>query len=89
LKTRVFSLAPNPQPGGPGPCIYVPQWQGGSVIPQGTGFPLHRLLGLAGLRWRYPDRPLHGVFLRLISLQCMIISYNIRIVLPSSFVFIQ
>jgi hypothetical protein len=28
-----------PQPGGPGPCIYIPQEQGGPVIPPGTGFP--------------------------------------------------
>jgi hypothetical protein len=26
-----------PQPGGPGPCIYIPQEQGGPVIPPGTG----------------------------------------------------
>jgi hypothetical protein len=29
----------NPQPGGPGPCIYIPQEQGGPVIPPGTVFP--------------------------------------------------
>jgi hypothetical protein len=29
-----------PQPGGPGPCIYIPQEQGGQVIPPGTGYPL-------------------------------------------------
>jgi hypothetical protein len=28
-----------PQPGGPGPCIYIPQKQGGPVISPGTGFP--------------------------------------------------
>jgi hypothetical protein len=27
-----------PQPGGPGPRIYIPQKQGGPVIPPGTGF---------------------------------------------------
>jgi hypothetical protein len=27
------------QPGGPGPHIYIPQEQGGPVIPPGTGFP--------------------------------------------------
>jgi hypothetical protein len=26
-----------PQPGGPGPCIYIPQEQGGPIIPPGTG----------------------------------------------------
>jgi hypothetical protein len=37
-----------PQPGGPGSRIYVPQEQGGPVIRSGTGFPLCRLLRLAG-----------------------------------------
>jgi hypothetical protein len=41
------------QPGGPGPSIYV----GGPVMPPDTGFPFHRLLRLAGLRWRYSDPP--------------------------------
>jgi hypothetical protein len=39
------------QPGGPGSLIYIPQEQGGPVIPPGTGFPFYRLLRLAGLRW--------------------------------------
>jgi hypothetical protein len=46
-----------PQPGGPGSCIYIPQEQGGPVIPPGTGFLLLRLLRLAGLRWRYSNPP--------------------------------
>jgi hypothetical protein len=29
-----------PQLGGPGPCIYIPQEQGGEIIPLGTGFPV-------------------------------------------------
>jgi hypothetical protein len=29
----------DPQPGGPGPRIYIPQEQGDPVIPPGTGFP--------------------------------------------------
>jgi hypothetical protein len=33
-----------PQPGGPGPCIYIPQEQGDPVIPPGTGFRFCRLL---------------------------------------------
>jgi hypothetical protein len=39
-----------PQLGGPGPCIYsyIPQEQGGPVIPPGTEFPFRRLLRLAG-----------------------------------------
>jgi hypothetical protein len=44
-----------PKLGGPGPCIYIPQEQGGPVIPPVTGFPLRRLLRLAGLRWRYSN----------------------------------
>jgi hypothetical protein len=42
-----------PHPGGLGPRIYIPQEWGGPVIPPGTGFPFHRLLRLAGQRWRY------------------------------------
>jgi hypothetical protein len=54
-----------PQPGGPGPRIYIPQEQGGQVIPPGTGFPFHRLLRLAGLRWRCSTLPPHGIWLQL------------------------
>jgi hypothetical protein len=36
-----------PQPGGPGSSIYIPQEQGGLVIPPGNGFLLRRLLRLA------------------------------------------
>jgi hypothetical protein len=32
------------QPGGPNPRIYIPQEQGGPVIPPGTWFPFRRLL---------------------------------------------
>jgi hypothetical protein len=46
-----------PQPGGPGPRIYIPQEQGGPVIPPGTGLSFRRLLRLAGLRWRYSNPP--------------------------------
>jgi hypothetical protein len=49
-----------PQPGEPGPRIYIPQEQGGPVIPPGTGFPFRRLLRLAGQRWRYSHPPPHG-----------------------------
>jgi hypothetical protein len=49
------------QPVGPGPHIYIPQEQGGPFIPPGTGFPFHRLLRLAGLRWRYSTPPPHGI----------------------------
>jgi hypothetical protein len=50
-----------PQPGGPGPRIYISQEQGGPVTSPGTGFPFRRLLRLAGLRWRYSNLPPHGV----------------------------
>jgi hypothetical protein len=50
LRTRNQTLLSHlrlPQPGGPGSRIYIPQEQGGPVIPPGTGFPLRRLLRLA------------------------------------------
>jgi hypothetical protein len=59
LQSKVVSFASNPQAEGPGLCIYVLQWQGGPVIPPGTGFPFRRLLRLAGLRWRYCNTPSH------------------------------
>jgi hypothetical protein len=46
----LLSLLRLPEPGGPGSLIYIPQEQGGPVKPLGIGFPLRRLLGLAGLR---------------------------------------
>jgi hypothetical protein len=46
-----------PQPGGPVSRIYIPQEEGGPVIRPGAGFPLCRLLRLAGLRWRYSNPP--------------------------------
>jgi hypothetical protein len=49
-----------PQPGGPGPRIYIPQEQGGPVISPGTGFPVRRLLRFAGLRWRYSNQTPRG-----------------------------
>jgi hypothetical protein len=50
-----------PQPRDPGRRIYIPQEQGGPVIPRGTGFPFHRLLRLAGLWWRYSNPPARGL----------------------------
>jgi hypothetical protein len=49
-----------PQPGRQGPLIYIPQEQGGLVIPPITGFPLCHLLRLAGLWCRYTNLPPHG-----------------------------
>jgi hypothetical protein len=48
-----------PQPGGPGPRIYILQERGGPVIPPGTAFPFRRLLQLAGniLHLLYKDQP--------------------------------
>jgi hypothetical protein len=51
----------SPLPGGPGSRIYIPQEQGGPVIPPGTGFPICRFVRLAGQRWRYSNPPPHGV----------------------------
>jgi hypothetical protein len=45
LRTRNLILQSHlrlPQPGGPGSRIYIPQEQGGPVIPPGTGFSLDR-----------------------------------------------
>jgi hypothetical protein len=42
--------------------LYTPG-KGDRVIPPGTGFPLLRLLLLAGLRWRYSNPTPHGVIL--------------------------
>jgi hypothetical protein len=41
-----------PQPGGLGPRIYIPQKEGGPVIPPIAVFPVRRLLRLAGIRRR-------------------------------------
>jgi hypothetical protein len=38
--------------------IYIPQEQGGPVIPPGTGFPFRRLLRFVGQCWRYSKPPL-------------------------------
>jgi hypothetical protein len=50
-----------PEPGGPGPRIYIPQEPVGPVIPPVTGFPFLRLLQRAELRWRYSTPPPHGM----------------------------
>jgi hypothetical protein len=58
LLSQFFRL---PQPGGPGPCIYIPQEQSVPVIPAGTGFPFHHFLRLAGLQWSYSNTPPQGL----------------------------
>jgi hypothetical protein len=50
-----------PQPGGPGPLIYIPQEQGGPVIPPATVFPFRRLLRFTRLPWRYSTPPPLGI----------------------------
>jgi hypothetical protein len=57
LRSESRGIRDSHQPGGPGPRIYIPQEQGGPVIPPGTGFHFRRLLRLAGLRWRYSNPP--------------------------------
>jgi hypothetical protein len=49
----IASGSRHPHPGGLGSRMYIPQEQGDPVISPGTGSPFHRLLRLAGLRWRY------------------------------------
>jgi hypothetical protein len=39
LQSKVISLVSNIQPGGPGLCIYVTQWQDSPIIAPGIGFP--------------------------------------------------
>jgi hypothetical protein len=57
----VYSLRfETPQPGGPGPRIYIPQERGGPVIILSTAFPFRRLLRLAGLRWSLSNPPPRG-----------------------------
>jgi hypothetical protein len=50
LQSKVVSLASNPQPGGPGLCVYAPSDRVAQLYPEGTGFPLRLLLRLVGLR---------------------------------------
>jgi hypothetical protein len=59
-ESRTVSDSRLPQPGEPGPRIFIPQEQGDPVIPPGTGFPFRRLLRLTGLRWRCSNPPPHG-----------------------------
>jgi hypothetical protein len=68
-RARSSTLHPIPQPGGLGPCIYVPQWQGSPVITPDIGFPFTRsyLLQLAGLQWRYSKPPPQGNFINILS----------------------
>jgi hypothetical protein len=62
------------QHGGPGPRIYIPPEQGGSVIPPGTGFPFHSLLRLAGLRWMYSNRTKNTVSKSSYIVECLYVA---------------
>jgi hypothetical protein len=55
--TMLYCLVWFPQPGGADSHIYIPQEQGGSVLPPGTGLPLRRLLRLTGLGGSYSNPP--------------------------------
>jgi hypothetical protein len=50
-----------PQPGGPGPRIYIPQNHGGPVIPSDTGSAFRHHLRLLWLRWRYSNTSPRGM----------------------------
>jgi hypothetical protein len=67
----------SPQPGGPGPRIYIPQEHAGSA-PPGTGFSFRRLLRLAGLRWRYSNviKALPSGHMRNLAALCTCTSRN-------------
>jgi hypothetical protein len=61
LRGGVVGPTPNPQPGGPGLRIYVPQRHGGPAIPpHALGFPFSHLLQHTGVRWGYSSPPPHG-----------------------------
>jgi hypothetical protein len=60
-----------PQPGRPGPHVYIPQEEDGPVIPTGTGFLFRRLLLLAGLWWRYSNPPPHGLQSHWLKVICV------------------
>jgi hypothetical protein len=65
--------------------LYTPQTESGPVISPGTGFPLRRLLRLAGLRRRYSNPPPHGNL--LVASNCA--AYNIPTRTTSKTLFIS
>jgi hypothetical protein len=64
LQGRVVSPTPNPHPGGPGLCIYIPQRQGGPVIPLGTRFSclLQHSWVTVGL-FLFPDHHMGNIYI--------------------------
>jgi hypothetical protein len=71
------------QPGGPGSLIYIPQEQDGPVTPPSFGFPLRRLLRLAGLRWRYSNPPpswrTRSPYIYVISLRNRMVQSKVKV----------
>jgi hypothetical protein len=67
-----------PQPGGPGPRIYILQGQGGPVIPPGIGSPFCRLLRLIGLWWRYSNPSSHRHYSWMMRFQIFLLRLKIR-----------
>jgi hypothetical protein len=59
LQSEVVTVSSSIQHGGPGLLCMSPQWQGGPVMPPGTGFPF-RLVPLAEVRPKYSNPPPHG-----------------------------
>jgi hypothetical protein len=57
MTTFYYLRFETPRTEGPGPLFYIPQEQGGPLVPPGTGFQFRRLLRLAELRWRYSKPP--------------------------------
>jgi hypothetical protein len=61
LMTNFYCLRfKTPPTCGPAHRIYIPQEQGGPVMPPGIAFPFRRLLRLAGLLWNFSTPPPHG-----------------------------
>jgi hypothetical protein len=79
-----------PQPGGQSPHIYIPQEQGGLVIPPGTGFPFRRPERLAGLRWRYSTPPPHGInVIPVISLPIYLMMFTDKSIYLGTWYFVR
>jgi hypothetical protein len=60
VRVPLSQIRDSPNLGGQVPVFISLEEQGGPAISPGTGFPFRRLLGLAGLRWRYSAPPPHG-----------------------------
>jgi hypothetical protein len=82
LQGRVVSRTPNPHPGGPGHCIYIPQRQSGLVITPHTGYPfqwpLTTRMGYGGtiLISRSPHGKLELIYFTIICLLVSLTCHN-------------